>query len=185
MIINRFHLQVLLAIAICLSGVTPVWSAESTVNVALWDRGASSMNGLGSTSPMGMAMQGAPMNPGGSPHMGMSGGQMPMAMMGIKLDQSSVPAGKVTFAVSNESDVMIHEMVISPVADTSTPLPYSRESQKVDEDKAGHLGEVAELEPGDSGALTLSLKPGTYILYCNIPGHYALGMWTLLKVTAN
>jgi uncharacterized cupredoxin-like copper-binding protein len=26
------------------------------------------------------------------------------------------------------------------------------------------------------------LKPGRYILYCNIPGHYALGMWTLLTV---
>ena len=27
------------------------------------------------------------------------------------------------------------------------------------------------------------LKPGLYILYCNIPGHYVLGMWTLMTVT--
>jgi uncharacterized cupredoxin-like copper-binding protein len=27
------------------------------------------------------------------------------------------------------------------------------------------------------------MQPGTYILYCNIAGHYAMGMWTLLTVT--
>ncbi len=59
---------------------------------------------------------------------------------------------------------------------------YDETMQKVDEDAAGHLGEVAELEPGASGSLTLTMKPGTYILYCNIPGHYAAGMWTLFTV---
>jgi uncharacterized cupredoxin-like copper-binding protein len=62
-------------------------------------------------------------------------------------------------------------------------MPYSTDLQKVDEDAAGHLGEVAELDLGQSGALTVTLKPGTYILYCNISGHYAAGMWTLLTVT--
>ena len=27
------------------------------------------------------------------------------------------------------------------------------------------------------------LKPGRYMLYCNLPGHYMAGMWTLLEVT--
>ena len=77
---------------------------------------------------------------------------------------------------------MVHEMVISPVKEMHTPLPYDKVGNKVDEDAAGHLGEVAELEPGEKGALKLTLKPGSYILYCNVPGHYALGMWTLLTV---
>ncbi len=42
---------------------------------------------------------------------------------------------------------------------------------------------MPETEPGESGQVTLHLNPGTYILFCNIPGHYAMGMWTLLKVT--
>ena len=67
--------------------------------------------------------------------------------------------------------------------DPNTPLPYDETLMKVDEDAAGHLGEVAELAPGQSGALRLTLKPGQYILYCNIPGHYAVGMWSLLTVT--
>lgn len=35
------------------------------------------------------------------------------------------------------------------------------DEEKVDEDAAGHIGEVAELETGQSGALTMTLKPGT------------------------
>jgi len=71
---------------------------------------------------------------------------------------------------------------VSPIVDTHTPLPYLPDELRVDEDAATHLGEVSELDPGQSGALTLTLKPGSYILYCNIPGHYVMGMWTVLQV---
>lgn len=144
-------------------------AAETTINVSLWDKGETSMDMLGKMPPLGMAMT--------------PGADMSMATMGITADQTEVPAGTVTFKVTNDSKTDVHEMVLSPVADTGTPLPYDEATMKVDEDAAGHLGEVAELEPGQSGALTIELKPGSYILYCNIPGHYALGMWTLLQVS--
>jgi uncharacterized cupredoxin-like copper-binding protein len=146
----------------------PVFAAGSEIQVSLWDKGDTSMDMMGQVKPMGMAMAGADMS---------------MAMMGIKIDQTEVPTGEATFRVTNDSTGMIHEMVLAPVADASTPLPYIDDEQKVDEDAAGHLGEVAELEPGQSGTLSMTLKPGTYILYCNIPGHYVMGMWTLLKVS--
>jgi len=114
--------------------------------------------------------------------MGKIGNNMPMAPMGIRVSSHTVAAGEVTFEVTNTSKQMVHEMVISPVKDMNTPLPYDKAGNKVDEDAAGHLGEVAELEPGKKGALKLTLKPGRYLLYCNVPGHYALGMWTLLTV---
>jgi uncharacterized cupredoxin-like copper-binding protein len=28
------------------------------------------------------------------------------------------------------------------------------------------------------------VKTGTYMIYCNIAGHYAMGMWTLVTVAA-
>nr|WP_281015688.1 sulfocyanin-like copper-binding protein [Mesorhizobium sp. M00.F.Ca.ET.216.01.1.1] len=31
-------------------------------------------------------------------------------------------------------------------------------------------------------ALRLDLKPGTYLLFCNIPGHFTSGMWTIFTV---
>jgi uncharacterized cupredoxin-like copper-binding protein len=158
-------------VVICATSWLPraATAAEAVVNVSLWDKGEAAMDGLDTVAPMGMAM---------TPDVDMT-----KATMGITLDQTSVPAGTVTFNVVNDSKGMIHEMVLSPVADPAVALPYSKDDMRIDEDAAGHLGEVAELEMKATGALTIDLKPGTYILYCNIPGHYVLGMWTLLTVT--
>jgi uncharacterized cupredoxin-like copper-binding protein len=106
-----------------------------------------------------------------------------MAHMGIKLSAHTVVAGAVSFNVRNDSKVLAHEMVVSRIKNAKTPLPYKQAENKVDEDAAGALGEVAELEPGKSGSLKLNLKRGQYILYCNVVGHYAHGMWAILTVT--
>ena len=100
--------------------------------------------------------------------------------MGISLSTHTVKSGEVTFSVVNTSTVMVHEMVVSALKDADTPLPYDKASNKVDEDAMGSLGEVADLEPGAKGTVTVDLKPGRYILYCNISGHYYSGMWTLI-----
>jgi uncharacterized cupredoxin-like copper-binding protein len=142
-------------------------AADTTINVSLWDKG-----------PDSAMMDDAHMAMTGSMMMDMS-----MATMGIKVDADSVPAGKVTFDVVNDSKDIIHEMVVSPLSADQADLPYIADEYKVDEDAAGHVGEVAELEPGKSGSLSVDLKPGRYILYCNIPGHFVGGMWTILTVT--
>jgi uncharacterized cupredoxin-like copper-binding protein len=111
-----------------------------------------------------------------------SGADMSKAMMSIVVDQASVPAGKVTFDVVNESKETIHEMLVAPYADASPKLPYVAAENRADEDAAGHLGEVSELEPGKGGSLTLDLKAGKYILFCNVPGHLSAGMWTVVEV---
>lgn len=141
------------------------FAADTTISVDLWDKGAD----MEMLKGMGMAMSTAATD-------------MSMLPMGITLSVSSVPAGNVTFNATNTSKETIHEMVVAPVSDISQPMAYDEANEKVDEDAAGHLGEVAELDPGASGSLTLTLKPGTYILYCNLPGHYASGMWALLTV---
>lgn len=166
--ITRRSALALMAGALPLMTAAPSWAAGSTINISLWDRGENSMMELDPAKPLGM---------------GMMKGAMPMAPMGITADKTSVPAGEITFRAVNDSKVLVHEMVISPVPANNAELPYIASEEKVDEDAAGHVGEVAELEPGQSGALTITLKPGDYILYCNIPGHYILGMWTIVTVT--
>ncbi len=47
----------------------------------------------------------------------------------------------------------------------------------------GALGEVADLEPGKDGTLTVSLPAGKYVLLCNLPGHFAGGMYATLDVS--
>lgn len=138
--------------------------AATVVNVTLWDKGAS--------MPMGTGMT-----------YGTMGMNMSMAPMGIKASPVTAPAGIVTFHVTNSSKDTIHEMIVMYLADPTKPLPYIDAEQRVDEDKAGDKGEVSELDPGATGSLTVALKPGKYILICNVPGHFASGMWTEFEVT--
>lgn len=83
----------------------------------------------------------------------------------------SAPAGKVTFNVSNKGTVL-HEMVIVPGTAASLRQPDGTASE------AGSPGEVPDVEPGDSGKVTVTLPAGTYTLLCNLPGHFAGGMYT-------
>ena len=32
------------------------------------------------------------------------------------------------------------------------------------------------MRPGATKTITIDLKPGHYVLFCNLPGHYAAGM---------
>ena len=139
----------------------------STVAVSLWDKGPDSAT-PDDAHPMGM---------------GSAGADMAMAMLGVKTDVDTVPAGTVTFAVTNSSKDIVHEMILSPLPADGAALPYLATDFKVNEDAAGHLGEVSELDPGASGKLTVDLKPGKYILFCNIPAHFMNGMWTIVTVT--
>ncbi len=143
--------------------------AGTVVKVSLWDKGATSMDAMDTLMPMGMAMSGA---------------MMEMATMGITADTLEIPSGEVTFRVVNESQEFYHGMVISPVADPLRELPYLIDEMMVDEVAAGAIARVKELKPHDSGSVTVDLQPGSYILYCNIAGHYVMGMWTMVTVTA-
>jgi len=137
--------------------------AGATIAVSLWDQGGD----MSTTSNLGYNM----------------GGDMSQATMGIDVSPNTVSAGHVTFLVTNASSDTIHEMVVAPLASQDEVLPYVVDQNRVDEDGAKSLGEVSELEPHAAGELGINLKPGTYILYCNIPGHYASGMWAILNVT--
>lgn len=102
--------------------------------------------------------------------------------MELQASRTAVPAGAVTFMVHNDSTVMVHEMVLLGPAPDARPLPYVETDQKVDEEKAKHLGEVSDLPPGKDGALTIELRPGTYYMICNQPGHFKAGMYQKLVV---
>lgn len=103
--------------------------------------------------------------------------------MGITTDVATVKSGKVDFEVVNDSKNMVHEMLVVKVKSYDDALPYSDKDASIIEDKTNDFGEVSELEPGQSGNLTVNLKPGKYILVCNIPGHYKSHMYTDLLVT--
>ena len=108
------------------------------------------------------------------------------AIKGMQMtpDRTSAPAGQVTFQVHNASTSLVHEMIVVKTDAPPSALPYDKKKDEVEEDKIKSLGEVSELPPGKSGSLTLDLKPGAYLLFCNQPGHLQGGMQARFEVTA-
>lgn len=136
-------------------------AVDTKIKVTLWDKGTSAEI----KTDMGMGMT----------------GDHAKASMGLKLSKDHAKAGNVTFQVTNSSKETVHEMVVIPYP-ADGKVPYSDKDARFDEDAAGHLGEVSELDPGKSGSVTLDLKPGKYILSCNVATHYANGMWAVFTV---
>jgi uncharacterized cupredoxin-like copper-binding protein len=102
---------------------------------------------------------------------------------GIRLSPQTIAAGDVVFNVRNVSKNTVHEMIVAATSLAPDQLPYLARSNRVEEKKLRSLGEVSDLRPGRSGHLTLRMKPGTYVLFCNEPGHYKAGMVTVFTVT--
>jgi uncharacterized cupredoxin-like copper-binding protein len=73
-------------------------------------------------------------------------------------------------------------VLVIPAPADENKLPYDPKTNTIVEKRAHSRGEVSDLKPGARGRITLSLKPGTYLLVCNEPGHYRSGMFTKLVV---
>ncbi|MET2827501.1 sulfocyanin-like copper-binding protein [Mesorhizobium shangrilense] len=153
-----------LAAVVMMAGGASSSLAATFVQVSLWDKGSDM------TMPMGFSYA-------------TPGLDATKATMGMKASPATVKAGEVTFKVKNSSKDTVHEMIVMYLAAPGKPLPYIGNENRVDEDKAGDKGEVSELDPGKSGALTVTLVPGKYLLICNVPGHFDAGMWTEFTVT--
>lgn len=124
------------------------------------------------------------------------GGRMPMmgggmgGTMRLITDRQTVPAGAVSFRVGNVGS-LVHEFVVLPLDRGASPgeRPIGTDG-RVDEN--GSLGEASRncasgagdgINPGAIGWLTVNLPAGDYELICNLPGHYAAGMYTTLRVS--
>jgi uncharacterized cupredoxin-like copper-binding protein len=94
--------------------------------------------------------------------------------MKVSLKPSVVDAGKVTFVVRNAGTVE-HEMVVIRGASKLAVKNFEAV-------ETTSPGEVEGVKPGKAKQLTLKLSPGKYLIICNIPGHYMLGMRSVLTV---
>ena len=104
-----------------------------------------------------------------------------IANMRIVLDQDTIKSGRVTLQAENQSKNLVHEVVVGR-DDGAKDLPFDAKHDRVIESRVRRLGEIADVAPGKTGKLTLNLKPGTYVLFCNQPGHYHDGMVVRLTV---
>lgn len=183
-------LQSLVAVALMLAALSvPAMAAEpsTVVKVALLDMSSVVPAGFGMTGPgmmgPGMTGQGSQWTPRSPMGYGMMGPGMMGGMMTIRVDAQTVKAGAVAFDVTNWSRSVLHEMLIVAVDGPSAPLPYDYERAVVPEDQVKVIDEAADLEPNATKRLEVTLAAGSYLLICNLPGHYAAGMSVPLTVT--
>lgn len=103
--------------------------------------------------------------------------------MQIVPDPDHVKAGRVTFAITNESKDLVHEMLLLREPRAGSPLPYNTKDQRVIEAKTVKLVDSDDIKPGASVRKTVTLRPGSYEMICNQPDHYAQGMKAAFTVT--
>lgn len=97
----------------------------------------------------------------------------------ISADPTSVPSGVTDFAITNDGS-MVHEVEIFAGADPDRSLDVS--NSVADTTGLDLIDEVEDILPSSTARLAVDLEPGTYLVICNLPGHYEQGMSTYLTV---
>ena len=90
---------------------------------------------------------------------------------------TSAKAGAVIFSVKN-AGALTHDFVVLKTNLPPNKLPV-KSSKAVE---VGRVGKLGVFKPGVTKKLTLTLKPGKYVLICNVAGHYGFGMRAGFKV---
>lgn len=80
----------------------------------------------------------------------------------IDLDQDTLAAGTYEVTVVNQGSAT-HDLVV--------------------ERDGADVAQSDTIRPGDTSTFTVTLEPGTYVFYCSIGNHRAMGMQTEVTVT--
>jgi uncharacterized cupredoxin-like copper-binding protein len=112
-------------------------------------------------------------------------GHMAVTLEDFKLITSviDVPTGPVTFDVTNNGP-STHEFNVDRANLASGALPIDASGLFVAEDSPllHRQGSVESAEIATRHELTLNLTPGTYVVYCDLEGHYLSGMHVQIHV---
>ena len=87
--------------------------------------------------------------------------------------QDTVDAGTLTFRVSNDGAISHRFLVIkTDLAPDALPTAASQ----VDEAQVDVVASIPEFSAGETKEVSVDLEASSYVLICNISGHYGLGM---------
>jgi uncharacterized cupredoxin-like copper-binding protein len=106
-----------------------------------------------------------------------------MRDFGIRVSRHSVPAGRVVLQVKNDGP-STHEINVDLTRYAAAKIPLQRDGLTADEDAKGlrRIDSIEQVNLRHSGDLTLDLRPGRYVLWCNLEGHYLGGMYETFDV---
>jgi uncharacterized cupredoxin-like copper-binding protein len=116
---------------------------------------------------------------GGPTVVNVVGGEKPDGKYYLTVTPASVKAGPTKITFKNVG-TKVHEVVVLKT-DTAAGALKVGANHEVSEDAS--VGEDSETDPGKTKSTTINLKPGSYILVCNIERHYQKGMYAPFTVT--
>jgi hypothetical protein len=101
----------------------------------------------------------------------------------IRSSVTTVTSGTVTFNVYSKGP-STHELAVFETTRPADQLPLGTDGLRIDEDSSllREAGELEQVDIGETETFALRLTPGTYVLVCNMEGHYLGGMYFSLIV---
>lgn len=99
----------------------------------------------------------------------------------IELGSDSAPAGEVTFKVDNKGP-SVHEFVVFQTDLADDDLPVDDNGDVAESDEFAPVDEIEDIAVDANPELAVDLDAGSYVLICNIAGHYRQGMHTAFTV---
>ena len=113
------------------------------------------------------------------------GAAVDVSLTDFKIDPSAGAevAGEVTFVVQNQGGIE-HEFFVVRSELAPDALPLAQDGSQVDESQLDAVTKIEPFSSGETRTVTADLSSGNYLLLCNIPDHYQLGMRVAFAVTA-
>lgn len=99
----------------------------------------------------------------------------------VSVDTTSAIAGDVAFTITNRGTIG-HEFLIVKTDIAPGEIPVVGDHFPEDADGIEVIDEIGEYAAGTTETLEVTLVPGSYQLVCNLPDHYANGMFTGFEV---
>src|SRR5438067_1604434 len=99
-----------------------------------------------------------------------------------KIETRGDPITAVTRLVAENTGTVTHDIKL--VRTDLAPDALPRNGADADESKLDILAKKTDIKRRDKVELDVKLQPGSYVLFCNVSGHYQLGMHTGFKVAA-
>jgi len=94
----------------------------------------------------------------------------------------SAPAGTIIFNAIN-TGVIPHNFRAAKTDLSPDALPIDAGMQAVDEEQLNIVASTDEdLDAGESVQVSVDLEPGSYVFFCNVPGHYQAGLYAAFTV---
>ena len=102
---------------------------------------------------------------------------------GIRVSRRTVPAGTIVLHATNRGP-STHELNVDRSRYTAAKIPLQTDGITANESAKGlhRVDSIEQLNLHHTGDLTVQLRPGRYVLWCNLEGHYLGGMYETFDV---